>query len=112
MHKDAQNAVILFVGGPEDGRIVMGAEAEGYAITLTEIPGTDGKHFSAAKASPGKTVKVGASRLVHSMHASIPPETVHQLYEKYGVSKLHQTMNKYRLDVVDGDVFVYRYVQE
>jgi hypothetical protein len=105
------NPIILLVGGPEDGRVIVGTEAEFFAVEFRDKPGSGGEAWEASPAQVGKGIGVGASRFVQAGQL-LGMEKAGALFLKYGVGELQRSRNKYVLTTIDDNVFVYRYEEK
>jgi len=109
------NAIVIFLGGPNDGFIEAGDGAVPYVINM-ELP-KDGEPGSRA----GESSPIKGNRSEIGKRWRVGPMYFTDATRKIGAAKAMEILGKYgkqpnlsfyELSEIDGDVYVYRYVGE
>lgn len=103
------NAIVLLLGGPNDGFIEVG-EATWLWTTNLELP-KKGEVSAPATGQPsaiGKRIMTMPKCVVDGMQ-KIGMEKTIALHAKYGKTFM-ESPAVYELDSIDGDVYVYKYI--
>lgn len=113
------NAIVLFVGGPNNGFIEVGDKAMFYAMDL-DLPREGEAKPGRASAIEGARSKIGRRVRPMPKYAQDVPGTIGMekavgLWEKYGTGPMPTPV--YELIQIDlgrgdGDVFIYDYIGE